>query len=447
VHVCEDSWHPQARPSTLLQHCGVDALLNLSASPYERGKLRARSTVIGETARVVGAPVLYCNLVGGQDELVFDGASMALSNDDTLLARAASFKEELLYVQLPPSKAGAEAVRDLSTLTQAVQVLRLDRPQRAAAVRVPATTIAPTLDDLAEVYAALETGLRDYTEKNGFKKVLVAVSGGIDSALVLSVAADALGPDRVVGVTMPSQYSSSGTLSDAQALGRNFGVTFHTLPIARLFQTYLDELGAFWETGKGGLAEENLQARIRGNLIMAFSNKMGWLVLSCGNKSEHATGYATLYGDMCGGFAVIKDLPKVLVYQLARWRNSQEGYDIIPAAVIERAPSAELRPDQRDTDSLPEYDTLDPILEAYVENDLSAAQIIARGFDPAVVSRVISLVDRNEYKRRQGPPGIKITARAFGRDRRVPITNAYKAHEALNPQTSGAKPRKEAGVG
>lgn len=424
LQICEDSWHPQRPPTTLLKNLGINAVVNLSASPYQRGKLQLREEILGETAATVGAPLLYCNLVGGQDELVFDGASLAISTTNAIFARGASFREDLVFVDLWAVENDSTDFESSSKGTAQVFSFQ-ERPLSRVQKGLPATTIN-TLGDTAEVYAALVTGLRDYAAKNGFQKVVVGVSGGIDSALVLAIAVDALGSENVVGITMPSQYSSQETISDAVALGRNLGVVFHIAPIGRLFQSYLEELAPFWKTGQGGVTEENLQARIRGNLIMAFSNEMGWLALTTGNKSEYATGYATLYGDMCGGFAVIKDVPKTLVFKLASWRNDQCSQPMIPPSIIDRPPSAELKPGQLDSDSLPPYDILDPILEAYIENDLVAHEIVDRGYDPLIVNRVIRLVDQSEYKRRQGPPGIKITPRAFGRDRRVPITNAYK---------------------
>ena len=409
LHICEDSWFPEAAPCSALREAGVDAVINLSASPYHRGKLAQREAVLGRAARAVGAPLLYCNLVGGQDELVFDGASLVVDAAGQLVARAQSFAEDQLLLDLPRvGKMRAESSNDWKN----------DAP---AAAR-----IAPAPEGPAEVYAALQLGLRDYVDKNGFRKVLVAISGGIDSALVAAIAVDALGSDRVIGVTMPSQYSSHETLDDAHVLARNLGITLHELPIRRLHEEYLRDLAGLWPDRAPDATEENLQARIRGNLIMALSNKFGWLVVTTGNKSEIATGYCTLYGDMAGGFAVIKDVPKTLVWELARWRNGQAGHDWIPATTIERPPSAELRPDQKDTDSLPPYDVLDPIIERYVERDQGLAELVAAGFDAALVQRVLRLIDLNEYKRRQGAPGVKITPKAFGRDRRLPITNHYR---------------------
>jgi NAD+ synthase (glutamine-hydrolysing) len=392
IHICEDSWLADGAACTALAAENPDLVVNLSASPYHRGKRIEREAVFSDAARAMNAPLLFCNQVGGQDELVFDGGSMIFDAQGHITARADLFKEQVLIGQTGVSAPPVE------------QTLLSAHP-------------------LEEVYEALKTGLRDYVEKNGFKKTVVAVSGGIDSALVLALAVDALGKERVAAVTMPSQYSSNETLSDAELIAKNCGVEFHILPIASIFERFTDELSGHWNP-EPGLAEENLQARIRGTLIMALSNKNGWLVLSTGNKSEYATGYCTLYGDMAGGFAVIKDVPKTLVFELCRWRN-QQGV-LIPPSTIERPPSAELRPDQQDTDSLPPYDMLDPILEAYVEKDMGIDAMLAAGFDEAAVLQAVRLVDRSEYKRRQGPPGIKITPKAFGRDRRMPITNRYR---------------------
>ena len=386
IHICEDSWITDGAACTALAAENPDLVVNLSASPYHRGKRAEREAVFAATAQTMNAPLLFCNQVGGQDELVFDGASAAFEADGTLAARAPLFKE--------------------GTLTAGSGVFQ-------------------SLEPLQEVYEALKSGLRDYVNKNGFKKTVVAVSGGIDSALVLAIAVDAIGKENVAAITMPSQYSSDETLSDAGLIAKNFNVEFHTIPIFPIFEKFTDELSNHWNP-EPGLAEENLQARIRGTLIMAMSNKNGWLVLSTGNKSEYATGYCTLYGDMAGGFAVIKDVPKTLVFDLCRWRNTQSKTPVIPPSTIERPPSAELRPDQQDTDSLPPYDILDPILEAYVEKDMGIDAMIAAGFDADAVHQAVRLTDLSEYKRRQGPPGIKITPKAFGRDRRMPITNRYR---------------------
>jgi NAD+ synthase (glutamine-hydrolysing) len=389
IHICEDSWNPNGAAVEALKEHDIDLLINLSASPYHHGKLNDRINVLAQTARQLEATLLYCNMVGGQDELVFDGASMVFSPDGTRLARGRQFQEDILYID--------------------------DSAPRKESL----------LPDLEEVYEALKLGLRDYVDKIGFKRVVVALSGGIDSALVLAIAVDALGKERVATVTMPSQYSSSGTLNDAIEMADILGVELHTLPIKGLYDHLEGELSSIWgEDKQPGLAEENLQARIRGNLIMALSNEYGWLVLTTGNKSEMAMGYCTLYGDMCGGYAVIKDVPKTLVFDLCRWRNEQ-GI-VIPPSIIERPPSAELRPDQKDTDSLPPYDVLDPILEDYVENDMGIDGLVAKGYDEALVNRVVHAVELSEYKRRQSPPGVKITPKSFDRDRRMPIVNRYR---------------------
>ena len=395
VHICEDSWNPDGAAVLALADKNIDLLINLSASPYHRGKLiNDRIDVLAQTAQKLNAPLLYCNLIGGQDELVFDGASMVFAPDGSRIARAKQFEEDMLLF----SAAGGPPA------------LRKENP----------------LPDLEEVYEALKLGLKDYVNKIGFKRVVVALSGGIDSALVLALAVDALGKERVASVTMPSQYSSSGTLGDAHEMAKILGIEFYEVPIKGLYDGFAGELSKVWGTDKTpGLAEENLQARIRGNLIMALSNEYGWLVLTTGNKSEMAMGYCTIYGDMAGGFAVIKDVPKTLVFDLCRWRNENGGI-VIPPSIIERPPSAELRPDQKDSDSLPPYEILDPILEDYVENDMGIDGLMAKGYDEALVRRVVHAVELSEYKRRQSPPGVKITPKSFDRDRRMPIVNRYR---------------------
>jgi len=396
IHICEDSWDSEGAAVASLGGKNVDLLINLSASPYYRNKLNDRIDVLVQTAQKLKTTLLYCNIVGGQDELVFDGASMVFAPDGSRLARAKQFEEDILYFET-------------------------SRPTPHASRKE-----AP-LPDLEEVYEALKLGLKDYVEKIGFKRVVVALSGGIDSAIVLAIAVDALGSDRVAAATMPSQYSSSGTLNDAIEMAALLGVELHTIPIKGLYDGFETELSKVWGTDKSpGLAEENLQARIRGNLIMALSNEYGWLVLTTGNKSEMAMGYCTLYGDMNGGYALIKDVPKTLVFDLCRWRNEQDKTPVIPPSIIERPPSAELRPDQKDTDSLPPYEVLDPILEDYVENDMGIDGLITKGYDEAIVRRVVHAVELSEYKRRQSPPGVKITPKSFDRDRRMPIVNRYR---------------------
>lgn len=422
VHICEDSWFPE-QTAAGVREIGIHAVINLSASPYARGKFLKRIDILGKTAEAVNAPLLYVNLVGGQDELVFDGASLMLEGN-AIVSRAGQFTEEMLLVAVddkPVRSVISPAVNpevEYIFIDEQVPALEADLTNRADAPE--------PLDDFPEVYTALVTGLRDYVNKNGFKQVVIAISGGIDSALVAAIAVDALGADRVLGVTMPSQYSSEGTLSDAGLLAQSLGIDFKTVPIQALVDTFLAELEVLWPGRETDVTEENIQARIRGTIIMALSNKLGHLVLATGNKSELATGYCTLYGDMCGGFSVIKDVPKTLVFDLCRWRNSEEGREVIPQTTIDRPPSAELRPDQKDSDSLPEYAVLDQILERYVERDQGRDAIVAEGFDPKIVSQVIRLVDLNEYKRRQAPPGVKITPKAFGKDRRMPITNRYR---------------------
>ena len=395
IHICEDAWYPNDAAVESLMGKQVELLINLSASPYHRGKLNDRAAVLAETARKLKSTMLYCNMAGAQDELVFDGASMVIAPDGACIARAKQFKEDVLCFNSADS--------------------------------APSPRMESPLPDLAEVYEALTTGLKDYVEKVDFKRVVVASSGGIDSALVLAIAVDALGKERVASVTMPSQYSSSGTVNDAGEMARILDVEFHTVPIKSLYEGFEGALAEVWgKAKKPGLAEENLQARIRGNLIMALSNENGWLVLTTGNKSEMAMGYCTLYGDMAGGFAVIKDVPKTLVFELCRWRNTQEESPVIPPSIIERPPSAELRPDQKDTDSLPPYEVLDPILVDYVENDMGIDGLVAKGYDEAIVRRVVHAVELSEYKRRQSPPGVKITPKSFDRDRRMPIVNRYR---------------------
>ena len=442
--ICEDIWFP-GPPASVEALAGASLIVNPSASPYHRGRGMFREGMVADRARETGAAYALCNTVGGQDELVFDGHSVVISDRGETVARARQFAEDLLVcdLELHVSASGTRTADDvgleLLPAGGAPPVLaRFDLPHPGGRVEAP---LAAVLDDCAEVYAALELGLRDYVQKNGFERVLVAVSGGIDSALVALIAADALGPDRVTCVVMPSPHSSAETQADARAIAANLGAELIEIPIESAMDAYAAILPGdaavpppahATETGTAGIATaedlttENLQARIRGNLMMALSNRSGWLVLTTGNKSEMSVGYATLYGDMAGGFAVIKDVPKTLVYELVRYRNQREGRELVPASVLERAPSAELRPDQRDEDSLPPYEVLDPILAAYVEGDRGREEIIADGAAPEVVDQVLAMVDRSEYKRRQAPPGIKITPKAFGRDRRLPITNRFR---------------------
>ncbi|MDX6662905.1 MAG: hypothetical protein QOG09_1007 [Solirubrobacterales bacterium] len=391
--ICEDIWFPGA-PGATEAAAGARLIVNASASPYHRGKGLDRERMVAARAREYGTALAMCNTVGGQDELVFDGHSVVVGPDGSTIARAPQFEEALLVCELRPDGVGSGELAE------------------------------PLQPDEAEVYAALRVGLRDYVEKNGFERVGVALSGGIDSALVVALAVDALGPERVTCVVMPSPHSSDETQSDARRIAANLGCELIEIPIAEAMGAYDRALAASLAGADSDLARENLQARIRGNLMMALSNARGMLVLTTGNKSEMSVGYATLYGDMAGGFAVIKDVPKTLVYDLVRYRNDLG--EVIPASVLERAPSAELRPGQRDTDSLPPYETLDRVLEEYVERDRGRDEIVAGGIPPDLVDDVVARVDASEYKRRQAPPGIKITPKAFGRDRRLPITNRFK---------------------
>jgi NAD+ synthase (glutamine-hydrolysing) len=431
--ICEDIWEP-GPPLSDEALAGATVIVNLSASPYYAGKGGERENMLVQRARDSLAAVVFCNLVGGQDELVFDGHSVVIDHDGTVVARAHQFREELLVATLDPEGSRASRLRDTRHRPAArrmqaeVDLLaRLHRPavgdREDDAPR--AGPVAELLDPLAEVYEALKLGLHDYVDKNGFRHVVLGLSGGIDSALVACLAADALGPDRVSVTIMPSPYSSKDTQRDARELARNLGVEMIELPIGAAMEAYERMLEGTFDGRDPDITEENLQARIRGNLLMALSNKFGWLVLTTGNKSELSVGYSTLYGDTAGGFAVIKDVPKTLVYALVRHRNEQGDRPVVPPSILERAPSAELRPDQRDEDSLPPYSLLDPILGAYVEEDMGREQLVRMGYDPEDVDRVITLVDLAEYKRRQNPPGIKITTKSFGRDRRMPITNRY----------------------
>jgi NAD+ synthase (glutamine-hydrolysing) len=412
--ICEDIWFA-GPPAATEAAAGAQLIVNPSASPYHRGKGMSRERIVADRARETGAVFALCNTVGGQDELVFDGHSVVVGPSGETLARAGQFDEELLLCDLELEMGTAQGEGGVAV------VARLD----ATSPETPAPpSLAEPLEPDAEVYEALRLGLRDYVDKNGFERVLVAVSGGIDSALVALLAADALGPERLTCVVMPSPHSSAETQADARAIAANLSAELVEIPIEDAMETYERLLSS--DGGLAGLAAENTQARIRGTLMMALSNRSGWLVLTTGNKSEMSVGYATLYGDMAGGFAVIKDVPKTLVYELVRYRNERAERDLVPAAVLERAPSAELRPDQRDEDSLPPYEVLDRILEAYVEGDAGREELLAQGLPADVVDDVMAMVDRSEYKRRQAPPGIKITPKSFGRDRRLPITNRFR---------------------
>ncbi|MDZ4170460.1 MAG: NAD+ synthase [Coriobacteriia bacterium] len=393
--ICEDIWVPEIAAEAAA--AGAAVLLNVSASPFHAGKGAEREEMLRARARDNGVWLAYVNLVGGQDELVFDGRSLIVSPQGEVVARGAAFAQDLVIADFTPgAKLGASA------------------------------DVARVVEGPEEVYAALTTGLHDYVVKNGFTDVVIGLSGGIDSALTAAIASDALGAEHVHGVTMPGRYSSPGSISDSRMLAEALGIDFRDLSIEPAFDALLGTLAPEFADLPTDVTEENLQARVRGTLLMALSNKFGWLTLATGNKSELSVGYSTLYGDMVGGFAPLKDVFKTRVYELARWRNSQGEHPVIPEATLTKAPSAELRPDQTDQDSLPDYAVLDGILEHYVESDQSAEQIVAAGFDPATTTRVIRMTDRAEYKRRQGPLGVKITPKAFGRDRRMPVTNSYQ---------------------
>ncbi len=464
VNICEDIWYPDG--PTRLQSLvgGAQVIVNLSSSPYHMGKIGDRERMLATRAADYRVALAYVNLVGGQDELVFDGTSVVMDEEGRVIARAPSFQEALLVADVRPASVFHRRLLDPRRRQQKLwleqqaagprlEVVPIDpawvrpqRGQRGEPVRVgpdssgpggegPSSAtgtaqgafegVAPLLGPEEEVYRALALGLRDYVRKNRFDTVVVGLSGGIDSSLVATVARDALGPQHVVGVAMPSRFSSEHSLRDARELARRLGIRFEVIDIEPVFNAFERTLAPLFAGRPFDVAEENLQARIRGTLLMALSNKFGWLVVATGNKSEMSVGYGTLYGDMAGGFALIKDVPKTLVYRLARWRNGQPDGPVIPDPVLEKAPSAELRPNQKDTDSLPPYEVLDPIVAAYVEQDQDVASLVAAGFDPLVAQRVAAMIVRNEYKRRQTAPGVKITPRAFGRDWRFPITNRY----------------------
>ncbi len=433
VSICEDIWYPDGPPTIQALH-GAEVLININASPYHRRKILERERMLSTRASDNTAIICYVNAVGGQDELVFDGGSMVIDETGRLIGRAKQFEEDILIIDLNIESVFSRRLKDIRR-RQAVAGLHENRIERINIGRetkgrelleIP-SAIAPILSEEEEIYSALILGTRDYVNKNGFKGVLIGLSGGIDSSLVATIAVDALGKERVTGVFMPSPYTSPESREDVEALVKNLEIKLIELSITGIFKTYLNELRSVFKDLPEDVTEENIQARIRGNLLMALSNKFGLLVLTTGNKSELSVGYATLYGDMAGGFAVIKDVPKTMVYRLARWRNSRSP--VIPERVLIKPPSAELRKDQKDTDTLPPYDVLDPVLKAYIEEDRSFEEIISSGCAEECVAKIIKMVDRSEYKRRQSPPGIKITPRALGRDRRFPITNAYGKKE------------------
>ena len=432
VSICEDIWFP-GQPLTGMALSGAELCVNINASPYHRGRGAERARMLVTRATDNRIAIAYVNAVGGQDELVFDGGSMVVDAHGEVIATGSQFRDELVIVDVELDEAAQRRLHDprrRAALRHGDSVEEVEQVDLGLAVDLtprdePSLPQAAPLPDEAEVWEALVLGTRDYLAKTGFTSAYIGLSGGIDSSVVAAIAVDALGPENVTGVSMPSRYSSDHSRSDAHELARNLGIELLTIPIEPAHAAMLEMLEEPFAGTEPGLAEENLQSRQRGNILMSLANKFRALVLTTGNKSEMATGYATLYGDMAGGFAVLKDVPKTLTYAIARWRNAHAGRPLIPQAVLDKPPSAELRPDQFDADSLPPYDILDPILEAYVEGDKSGPEIVAMGFDEPTVRRILALVDRNEYKRRQSPPGVKITPRAFGRDRRLPIANRY----------------------
>ena len=444
--ICEDIWQP-GPPATDLALAGAHVVANISASPFHLGKGREREEMLAVRARDNVCWIAFVNAVGGQDELIFDGHSLVINQDGDVVARAPAFEEALLVVDVDATTAVGNRLRDARRRAlarerrelPAAAVIDLGPPKALSGRPVQpgenshhptpalsgATPLAPLLEELEEMRRALELGLADYVEKNGFREVVLGISGGIDSALTAALAVEALGPERVVCVSMPSRFSSEGTRSDARRVAENLGTGFHEIAIEPIVQTVSEALAPVFAGTAPGIAEENVQARVRGTLLMALSNKFGWLLVATGNKSEYSVGYTTLYGDMAGGFALLKDVYKTDVFRLSRYLNERAGRELIPTSVLDRPPSAELRADQRDDDSLPPYAKLDLVLEAYVELDRSREELSNDGFDPDVVERALALIDRAEYKRRQAPPGVKLRPKAFGRDRRLPITNRW----------------------
>ena len=433
ITICEDMWY-EAGVATMQAYAGARVLINISASPYHAGRGLFRERMLATRASDNVAIIVHNNLVGGQDELVFDGNSLIINEKGELIAQGKQFEEDLIISDLDVESVFRSQLHDPRRRKETPLVReKLEQPNIIEVSSECTTITKPSLpsrrieklDELTEIYQALVLGTRDYVLKNGFSKVVIGLSGGIDSSLVAAIAVDALGPENVIGISMPSMYSSPGSKSDAAALAQNLGIDFQIIPISKAIDSYHQTLADIFKDTQPDITEENLQARIRGNILFALSNKFGWLVLACSNKSETAVGYTTLYGDMSGGFIPLKDVPKTMVSELAKHRNLQARREVIPSSILTKAPSAELRPDQKDTDTLPPYEVLDPILKAYVEDDLTIEQIIATGFDREAVIKAAHLVDKNEYKRRQAAPGIKISTRNFGRDRRLPITNRF----------------------
>ncbi len=422
VTVCEDIWDENGPGKYLASQGGVDILLNLSSSPFYSDKRKIREKLIQKRAKQYKTTIAYVNLVGGQDELIFDGGSLVVDEKGKTIIRGKSFEEDLIFFDF---KIFISKQSRKSPSSKNIKNLKLALPKRPQKKPLPLSKPIAVLEETAEIYRALTLGTQDYFKKNGFKTAVLGLSGGIDSALTAAIAVDALGSENVIGILMPSPYSSKGSVKDSLTLAKNLNIKTHTIEIAAAMKAFQGMLQPFFKKTSSGVAEENLQARIRGNIVMAFSNKFGWLALTTGNKSETSVGYCTLYGDMAGGFALIKDVSKIWVYKLANYYNKIKNQEVIPKAIIKKAPSAELRPNQKDTDSLPDYDLLDAMLLNYVEKDCGLKDLIALGFPKKDAQRVIKLVNLSEYKRRQGPPGIKITSKSFGKDRRLPITNGF----------------------
>jgi NAD+ synthase (glutamine-hydrolysing) len=439
VNICEDIWIPEGPARSQCSVGGASLILNINSSPYHAGKWAERQKMLCERALENKTFIAYSNLVGGQDELVFDGHSLVIDPYGKVVARGEALKEELVLVDLEipphtmplstdltPSCSPPYNKGEIEGVITCVELpIKRISPKKA----IPARNVDEP-DRLEEIYRALVLGLKDYFRKNRFEKGVLGLSGGIDSALTAVIAADALGKENVTGVMLPSRYTSQESRRDAEAVAKNLGISLFEISIEPPFETYLQQLKPHFKNREPNIAEENLQARIRGSLLMALSNKLGWLVLATGNKSEMSVGYATLYGDMAGGFAILKDVPKMLVYELSRYRNSLASKPIIPESIFAKPPTAELKANQTDQDTLPPYEILDPIIQSYVEEDKSCEEIVACGFDTKMVQRVIQMIDQSEYKRRQAAPGIKITPKAYGKDRRMPITNAYKSNNS-----------------
>ena len=426
INICEDIWYYDGPPRWQVKKGGAELIINISSSPYHAGKGGIRKRMLSKRARENNCCIVYNNLVGGQDELVFDGNGFIFDKKGRLITQGKQFEEDIIFADIQVEGRYRKITKQSGKIP-ALKVIKIsEKSTYDKKPPLPETPKNIPLDKLGEIYNALVLGTGDYVRKNGFLKVAIGLSGGIDSALTAVIAVDALGKDNIIGVSMPSPFSSVGSITDSEELSNNLGIRLIKISISNLMDAYDEVLEGTFEGLQRDTTEENIQARIRGNIVMALSNKFGWLVLTTGNKSEISTGYCTLYGDMAGGFAILKDVPKTLVYELAKYKNSIERREIITKDILEKEPSAELKPSQRDADTLPPYPVLDPILHAYVEEDKTIYEIVKMGYEREMVRRVVSMVDRNEYKRRQAPPGVKITPKAFGKDRRLPITNMYQ---------------------